>query len=109
MPLGKIIDDLAKEGGWFKPYEDMVDAEFITHLITGIPTNKGLFESAHIITCDPVVSIQERIKVAKKIFDTYKNNEVYKLGPISTNIYRYDFDHQNNSLKYDQCFTVTML
>ena len=71
FPFGKLIDDfpgyydihLSKNTN-FKGQEDMVDAEIITYLIMGKHNeNSNSIESVNILTFDPPINVQERIKL----------------------------------------------
>jgi hypothetical protein len=68
LPVGKIIDDHAKYydmsfESYFKDYEDMVDAEMITYLMFGHPTD-GELERCDCLTYDSSAEISERMRLS---------------------------------------------
>ena len=69
LPIGKIIDDVSSYynmsfKSYFKGSEDMVDAEMLTFLIFGNPTEKGSIERCNCLTYDKGSQVSDRIELA---------------------------------------------
>lgn len=69
LPVGKIIDDHSKYYNMvfsnnFKNFEDMVDAEMLTYLTFGFPTDDGGLERCDGLTYDRTGSVAERVQLA---------------------------------------------
>jgi hypothetical protein len=70
-PFGKIIDDHSEyyeisfsNKSLFKNYEDMVDAEMLTYVVLGIPTEDGTIDRCYCLTYDSHTQTSERIRLA---------------------------------------------
>ncbi len=70
LPFGKLIDDHAKyydikfnSKSNYKSYEDMVDAEALTYLVTGLKATDQTIVAINYITFDDSTQIGERIQL----------------------------------------------
>lgn len=89
LPIGKIIDDHSRYyeisfSSYFKNFEDMVDAEMLTYVIFGFPSDGGEIERCDSLTYDMTSSVSERVRLAlgtiTNLENSLKRNIRYKSG-----------------------------